>query len=61
MNIIIRIWLVITCLALGVFYANALLIKEKIKEKYPNVIFKTHFMTHMQAILECACPITHIL
>lgn len=44
MNIIIRIWLVITCLALGLFYANALLIKEKLKEKYPNATFKNSLL-----------------
>lgn len=65
MNIIIRIWLLITCIALGLFYANGLLIKEKIKEKYPNAIFKMHsvtsfIMTTMQAILMCACPVIHI-
>ena len=65
MNIIIRIWLVITCLALGLFYANSLLIKEKIKEKYPNAIFKKHsvtsfIMTTIQSVLMCACPIIHI-
>lgn len=65
MNIIIRIWLLITCLALGLFYANALLIKEKLKEKYPNASFKkqsatSFFMTTAQSILMCACPIIHI-
>ena len=65
MNIIIRIWLVITCLALGLFYANALLIKEKLREKYPNAIFKrqsaiSFIMTTMQSVLMCACPIIHL-
>lgn len=63
--IIIKIWLLITCLALGLFYANALLIKEKIKEKYPNAIFKkqsvtSFIMTTMRSVLMCACPIIHI-
>ena len=66
MNIIIRIWLVITCLALGFFYANSLLIKERLKEKYPNATFKkqsitSFIMTTMQIVLMCACPIIHIV
>lgn len=65
MNIIIRIWLIITCLALGLFYANTLLIKEKLKEKYPKAIFKkqsvtSFIMTTMRTVLMCACPIIHI-
>ena len=63
--IVIKIWLVITCLALGLFYANTLLIKEKLREKYPNAIFKrqstiSFIMTTMQSVLMCACPIIHI-
>ena len=63
--IIIKIWLLITCLALGLFYANTLLIKEKLREKYPNAIFKrqsaiSFIMTTMQSVLMCACPIIHI-
>lgn len=65
MNIIIRIWLLITCLALGLFYANSLLIKQELKEKYPNADFKkqsaiSFIMITMQSILMCACPIIHI-
>ena len=63
--IVIKIWLVITCLALGLFYANTLLIKEKLREKYPNAIFKrqsavSFIMTTIQSVLMCACPIIHI-
>lgn len=63
--IVIKIWLIITCLALGLFYANTLLIKEKLREKYPNAIFKrqsaiSFIMTTMQSVLMCACPIIHI-
>ena len=63
--IIIKIWLLITCLALGLFYANTLLIKEKLREKYPNAIFKrqsaiSFIMTTMQSVLMCACPIIHL-
>lgn len=66
MNIIIRIWLVITCLALGLFYANALLVKQKLKEKYPNIVFKKQpifglFTTFVQSVLMCACPLIHLL
>lgn len=65
MNIIIRIWLLITCLALGLFYANSLLIKQKLEEKYPKAIFKQSFLgsftTFVQSILMCACPFVHLL
>lgn len=65
MSIIVKIWLLITCLALGLFYANGLLIKQKLKEKYPKAIFKHSFFgsfsTFVQSILMCACPFIHLL
>lgn len=66
MNIIIRIWLLITCLALGLFYANNLLVEQKLKEKYPNAVFKkqsifSSFTIFAQSVLMCACPLIHLL
>ena len=63
---IIRIWLLITCLALGLFYANSLLVRQKLKEKYPNAIFKRQsvlgsFSAFAQSVLMCACPLVHLL
>lgn len=66
MNIIIRIWLLITCLALGLFYANSLLVRQKLKEKYPNAVFKRRsflgsFTTFIQSVFMCACPLIHLI
>jgi hypothetical protein len=66
MNIIIRIWLLITCLALGFFYANSLLVRQKLKEKYPNAVFKRRsflgsFTTFVQSVFMCACPFIHLV
>lgn len=66
MSIIIKIWLVITCLALGLFYANALFIKQELKEKYPNAVFKKKsffgaLITFVQSVFMCACPLIHLL
>lgn len=63
---IIRIWLLITCLALGLFYANSLLVRQKLKEKYPNAVFKRQsvlgsFSAFAQSVLLCACPLVHLL
>ena len=66
MNIIIRIWLLITCFALGLFYANSLLVKQALREKYPNAVFKKFSLlgflkTFIESVLMCACPIIHLL
>ena len=64
MNIIIRIWLLITCLALGIFYAEVKFVNDKLKERNSNIkitsSFKGKIRTALGSIALCACPILHI-
>ena len=63
--IIIKIWLLITCVAIGVFYAQVRFVGDKLKERNPNIkIGGGSLKGKIEAILGsfvlCACPILHI-
>lgn len=65
MSIIIRIWLLISCIAFGIHHANRRLIHDRLKEKHPNAeivpaSFKVRMEVVFNSILLCACPILHI-
>lgn len=63
---IIKIWLFITCIAIGFFYAQARFIVDKIKERNPNIklrgsgSLKGKIEALMGTFALCACPILHI-
>ena len=63
---IIKIWLFITCVAIGIFYAQARFIIDKIKEWNPNIklggggSLKGKIEVLMGTFALCACPILHI-
>lgn len=65
MNIIIKIWLLITCIAIGVFYAQVRFVSDKLKERNPNIkigggSLKGKIEALMGSFVLCACPILHI-
>ena len=62
---IIKIWLFITCIAIGVFCAQIRFIIDKIKERNPNIklgggSLKGKIEALMGTFALCACPILHI-
>lgn len=63
--IIIKIWLFITCVAIGVFYAQVRFVSDKLKERNPNIklgggSLKGKIEVLMGSFALCACPILHI-
>lgn len=63
--IIIKIWLLITCIAIGVFYAQVRFVSDKLKERNPNIkigggSLKGKIEALMGSFVLCACPILHI-
>ena len=63
--IIIKIWLLITCVAIGVFYAQVRFVSDKLKERNPNIkigggSLKGKIEALMGSFVLCACPILHI-
>ena len=63
--IIIKIWLLITCVAIGVFYAQVRFVSDKLKERNPNIkigggSLKGKIEALMGSFVRCACPILHI-
>lgn len=63
--IIIKIWLLITCVAIGVFYAQVRFVSDKLKERNPNIkigggSLKGKIEVLMGSFVLCACPILHI-
>ena len=63
--IIIKIWLLITCIAVGVFYAQVRFVSDKLKERNPNIkigggSLKGKIEALMGSFVLCACPILHI-
>ena len=63
--IIIKIWLLITCVAIGVFYAQVRFVSDKLKERNPNIkigggSLKGKLEALMGSFVLCACPILHI-
>ena len=63
--IIIKIWLLITCVAIGVFYAQVRFVSDKLKERNPNIkigggSLKGKIEALMSSFVLCACPILHI-
>lgn len=64
--IIIKIWLLITCVAIGVFYAQIRFVGDKLKERNPNIkigggSLKGKIEVLVSSFILCACPIVHIL
>lgn len=62
---IIKIWLLITCVAIGVFYAQVRFVSDKLKERNPNIklgggSLKGGIEAFMGSFALCACPILHI-
>lgn len=62
---IIKIWLLITCVAIGVFYAQVRFVSDKLKERNPNIklgggSLKGKIEALMGSFVLCACPILHI-
>ena len=63
--IIIKIWLLITCVAIGVFYSQVRFVSDKLKERNPNIkigggSLKGKLEALMGSFALCACPILHI-
>lgn len=63
--VIIKIWLLITCVAIGVFYAQVRFVDDKLKERNPNIrigggSLKGKIEVLMGSFIFCACPILHI-
>lgn len=62
--IIIKIWLLITCVAIGVFYAQVRFVGDKLKERNPNIkiggSLKGKIEAFVASFVLCACPILHI-
>ena len=63
--IVIKIWLLITCVAIGVFYAQVRFVSDKLKERNPNIkigggSLKGKIEALMGSFVLCACPILHI-
>ena len=59
--IIIKIWLLITCVAIGVFYAQVRFVGDKLKERNPNIkigggSLKGKIEALMGSFVLCACP-----
>ena len=64
--IVIKIWLLITCVAIGVFYAQFRFVSDKLKERNPNIkigggSLKGKLEVLVSSFVLCACPIVHIL
>lgn len=62
---IIKIWLLITCIAVGVFYAQVRFVSDKLKERNPNIkigggSLKGKIEALIGSFVLCACPILHI-
>lgn len=63
--IIIKIWLLITCVAIGVYYAQVRFISDKLKERNPSIklgggSLKGKIEALMGSFALCVCPILHI-
>lgn len=63
--IVIKIWLLVTCIAIGVFYAQVRFVSNKLKERNPNIkigggSLKGKIEALMGSFVLCACPILHI-
>lgn len=63
--IIIKIWLLITCVAIGVFYAQVRFVSDKLKERNPNIkigggSLRGKIEALMGSFVLCACPILHV-
>ena len=60
-----KLILIITCVALGLFYATSLTAHEKFKAKHPTAKISVSVGEKMRgiimAIILCACPILHLL
>lgn len=60
-----KLILIITCVALGLFYATSLTAHEKFKAKHPTAKTSVSVGEKMRgiimAIILCACPILHLL
>ena len=60
-----KLILIITCVALGLFYATSLTAHEKFKVKHPTAKISVSVGEKMRgiimAIILCACPILHLL
>lgn len=60
-----KLILIITCVALGLFYATSLTAHEKFKAKHPTAKISTTIGEKMRGIIMtivlCACPILHLL
>ena len=60
-----KLILIITCVALGLFYATSLTAHEKFKAKHPTAKISVTVGEKMRgiimAIILCACPILHLL
>ena len=60
-----KLILIITCVAMGLFYATSLTAHEKFKAKHPTAKISVSVGEKMRgiimAIILCACPILHLL